>query len=774
MRKPGIKPSHDTRQPARAIAAVATREPWAGIVGFALLLAAIAALLAAPAFGSYDDEGEAYGFVLRAEGDVLLAGLEQQDAVEAETNHPLLTGDQITTGAGRTELVLPDGSAVRVDRGTNLVFESLASSPDSEPGAATLIALDDGKIQIRTPEQFYGAEDLAVRTANATIYLGPAGSYRVKTRGTSFTEVVVREGYAEAATSSGSAVAREGDALEISGYDRPFVEVLAAGVLDALELWAGDLDQEAYAARTDYVDPRLRYAAAPLYGNGEWVYFEGRRVWRPFVRSDWRPFRHGRWVYTPSGLTWVPSARWGWVTSHYGSWDYAPGYGWVWFPGRFYQPAGVYWYWGPTHVGWIPYGYYARHYNWGFNFGVYGWAGGNWNYWSDWTFCPTRYFGRRGYDRYWDTGQELARTRRFAVPRGIVTTDTRGLTRDRWGKPNELLETLQRNPRATARVRDLPDVTDFVARQKLSEAREREIRATELAAAKGRLRPLSGESDRGRLTTRTSTRRSTLETSSRGTRSTSVGSRSLSREADGVSTRSRELPGSSSERSLTRTEGVSSTRRGLTRTESGSRSREVDTRSGATIRRVEPDDSRREVESNRRPLTARPDTTRERESSDGDRPRRLERPTETRESTRSGVRSLSGRSTPDSSQARRVLDRIRAHRETAKKAPPATSGARRPTATSRGSSVSGSSARSGASSSSKGLSRGSSGSSSKPSARGSSSSRGNQDSARSGGSSRTRTERSSPPPRRQSASSGSRSGGGSKGRSTARVRRPNA
>ena len=68
-------------------------------------------------------------------------------------------------------------------------------------------------------------------------------------------------------------------------------------------------------------------------------------------------------------------------------------------------------------------------------------------FWADWTFCPTRYFGRRGYDRYWDTGRNLARTRRFAVPRGIVTTDTRGLTRDRWGKPNEVFRTLARDTR---------------------------------------------------------------------------------------------------------------------------------------------------------------------------------------------------------------------------------------------------------------------------------------------------------------------------------------
>lgn len=838
--------THTTSRDDRRVAALAaTRDSWPILLAAALLLAG-AALLAVPAMGAHppmganDDDADAYGFVRRVEGDVLLAGLEQKDAVDAEVNHPLLTGDQISTNSGRVEVILPDGSIVRIDRTTDVVFDSLGGSPDSDPDAGTLLLLDEGEIQVRTPEVFYGSEEFAVRTSNATIYLSAAGSYRLRTRGTSFTEVVVREGFAEADTRSGSAVARDGEALEVSGYSRPFVDVLAVGPEDGLEIWAEDLDRRAYDARSEYVDPRLAYAAEPLHDNGEWIVVQSRRVWRPYVRAGWRPFRYGRWVYSPSGLTWVASAPWGWVTSHYGSWDYYPAYGWLWYPGSFYRPAAVYWYWGPTYVGWVPYGYYGRHYGFyggpGFGFGVYGWAGGDWGFWADWTFCPTRYFGRRGYHHYWDSGRSLARTRRFAVPRGIVTTDTRGLTRDRWGKPNEVHDVLVRRNADSTRVRELPDVTDFVARRKLTEAKIREIREETTGrsgAAKARLRPLGDESGRGRFTTPSSTDRGTSSV----VRSRSGVSRDLGRDASGrrISSDRRDLGGN--RESVTRR--GTEIRRPLANTEHGTE-RSSETRSGGTRtlvrgRESEAGDSTGRSRSTVRDLSGTRDRNEGRirtETRGGTRdrdeaPSRVERGTvrdlrgsrdRTRNQGSPGRRSLV-RGDPDKGRgslegvrdlrsgsssvrdrsgskgdapARRVLDSIREHRQsqgqtrgrslTSRGDSRGSSSATRGTTSSRGSSTRGrdTSRRSGSRSSD--VSKGSSGSRSSGVSRGSgsSSSRGKSSSARGGsdrssGSSRSSTRKSSPPPRQSSARSNSRSGERSKARSggsRGRVRRP--
>jgi hypothetical protein len=634
-------------------------------------------------------DADAYGFVSRVDGEVLLSGLEGDEAIEAEINHPLLTGDQITTNSGRIELILPDGTVVRIARGTSIVFDALSGAPDSEIDGGTLLALDQGELQIRTPETFLTDEDLAVRTPNATVYLAPAGSYRVTSQDSSFTEVVVREGFAEAQTVSGSGIARDGEALEISGYARPFVNTVDAGPADSLELWASDLDRAAYEASSDEIDPRLAYAAAPLEEAGEWVEVESYRAWRPYVRADWRPFRYGRWVYTPSGLTWVASAPWGWVTSHYGSWDYRPGYGWLWLPGNFYTPAAVHWYWGPTHVAWIPSGYYSRHYRSGFGFGVYGWAGGDWGYWTDWTFCPTRYFGRRGYDRYWNSGRNMARQRRFAVPRGIVTTDTRGLGPERWGKPTEVLDTLVKRaaPRGTAR--DLPDVTEFVARRKVAMSRTTDA-LDRRVSARERLQPLPEERKRGRL-----------------------GSRSV---ATDTSTRVRSRDGSST---LSRTTGRKEP------------SAMAGTRYGGTIRR--PGDRVRSSPGKDTESRARV--------------KRQEAPS-ARAPSSSLERSVAPRTTP----VRRVLDRIREHREATRgSSSEKSAGSSRATSPSNRSS----SASDGGKSSS--VSKNPRGSSSKAPTRSSSSS------ARASGSSRSSAQKSAPPSRSSSKPSSS-------GRSSSRSR----
>ncbi len=753
--------THNPR-PDRTAALRADHRPWIALLASALLVAVGALLAATSAYGqdgyqNAEENGDAYGFVRRVEGEVLLAGLEQDDAVEAEINHPLLTGDRIEASSGRVELVLPDGSIVRVERGSTVVFDALAGSPDSEIDGGSVLVLEQGVLQVRTPDTFYGGDEFAIETPNADIYLGAAGTYRIKARGSSFTEVTVREGFAEAATNQGSTVAREGEALEVTGSSRPFAEVVAAGPADGLEYWAEDLDRAAPRRREEYVDSRLAYAAAPLYDSGEWLVVDAHRVWRPYVRTDWRPFQHGRWVYTPSGLTWVSSAPWGWVTSHYGSWDLVPGYGWLWYPGAYYQPASVYWYWGPTYVGWVPYGYYARHYGPRYGYGVhswnvFGWAGGDWGFWADWTFCPTRYFGRPGYTRYWDTGRNLARTRRFAVPRGIVTSDTRGLSRDRWGKPNDVFETLiRRDPERAGR--SLPDVTDFVARRKLSEARLSEIREDRTASIKERLRPLDRD-NRGRFTSGTGSR-STDTT----VRSGNGGSRSLSRDDSGERIGRSGTSRTFSDRSRSSDEDTgSSGRRIITRRSDGG-----DATSSDRGR-----DSRAGVRGGSTRDLGRYD--KDEDENDGDRRLRLDR-------TEGGDRGSALRgdeSAEDEAPARRVLDRIRAYRES--QGSSSDSGSRRSSSATddgssesrSGSSARGSSSRSGSSR----VTRESGSSSSKGSARGSSGS---------SSSSKGSVKRSSPPPQRSSASSG-RSSGRSSGKGSARssggssrsrVKRPN-
>ncbi|HTQ79466.1 MAG TPA: DUF6600 domain-containing protein, partial [Thermoanaerobaculia bacterium] len=186
------------------------------------------------------------------------------------------------------------------------------------------------------------------------------------------------------------------------------------------------------------------------------------------VDSGWEPYNDGYWTYTPAGMTWVATEPWGWLPYHYGTWDLLPGYGWVWEAGNVFSPAWVYWYWGPTYVGWCPIGFYTgwygqRFHDPSFRFGVYGWAGGSWGTFNHWTFVSTHHFGHRDLGHWARRGGDLRGDMRMAeLPRGIITTDTRGITPGRLNRPQEIVDVLRNRGRGHGN--DLPDVSAFVAR----------------------------------------------------------------------------------------------------------------------------------------------------------------------------------------------------------------------------------------------------------------------------------------------------------------------
>ncbi|HEX9671336.1 MAG TPA: DUF6600 domain-containing protein, partial [Thermoanaerobaculia bacterium] len=434
-----------------------------------LWAAAALLLLAAPAAAERDGS---YGYFRVIEGSATVTQAGSGTRAAAELNQPVLAGDRLWVPRnGRLEVVLSDGNLLRVDGDTELLFERLADSPDSDD-RQTVLRLLDGNIQLEVRRG--GGEPPRIDTPNATVYVQEEGSYRIGTGDEEWTEVVVREGYAEVVTERGSAVVRDDEQAWVDGVRDPRVDVQDAGARDALERWAGRLDDE-YDSDGDgdryaYLDPDLRYQGSSLHRYGSWVNYNHSWVWRPRVAVGWRPYHYGRWAYTPAGYFWVTSEPWGWVPYHYGTWDYVPAYGWLWYPGRTFAPAWVYWYWGSSHIGWCPVGYYTHWYNrgWGggFRHGVYGWVGGDWGHFGDWNFVPYNHFGRRDLHRWARAGRDLRDTRPGGLGRGILTTDTRSLTPDRLGDPRGAQEILRRRdvtPRGAAG--DLPDVTPFIERR---------------------------------------------------------------------------------------------------------------------------------------------------------------------------------------------------------------------------------------------------------------------------------------------------------------------
>jgi hypothetical protein len=463
-------------------------------VGLALGLLALTA--AGPAAASDD---ESYGYFRAIDGSATLIQAGSATRTTAEINQPVMAGDRIlVTGSSRAELVLPDRNILRLDGGTEITLEALAASPDRDD-PTTVLRLHDGNILLTVISDSLGDQLPRVDTPNASVYPQAYGTYRITTSQDTWTEVTVRGGKAEVVTDGGDRggeIVRADETAVVEGDRQARIGVESAASYDSLERWASSLEDEARYARTndEYLDDNLRYQAAPLARYGSWVNHGGQSYWRPRVAVGWSPYSQGRWTYTPAGLTWVSYEPWGWVPYHYGSWDYLPNYGWAWQPGRTWAPAWVYWYWGPSYVGWCPTGYYTSYYRNSyshFRSGVYGWAGGSWDHWNHWTFVNTDYFRgyRNGYrNGYRDGRRDDWNVGRHAVPidqlrrhgpldRGVVTTDTRPLRPDTWDDPRHGMRVLTEGPGGRPRYNqaggapgaaggELPDVTPFIERRR--------------------------------------------------------------------------------------------------------------------------------------------------------------------------------------------------------------------------------------------------------------------------------------------------------------------
>ncbi len=456
-------------------------------------------------------DNEHYGYVRVLEGYSDLIQNGSNEVVKLTTNYPILVGDQIRVSArARAETVLPDGSYLRLGNNTELEFRQLARSGDSH-GTSNQLLLHQGEAQLITHAEAPRSDYFRIDTSNATVYVGGEGRYRILSDGASWTEVSVRQGLAEVVTESGSATVQSGQTLSVQGARDPILEIGSDSQLTALELWGDELSSRGERYASQYVDSSLAYSSTSLYRYGSWMRRDSRYVWRPHVSRDWRPYHSGWWAHTPSGLTWVSTEPWGWLTYHYGVWDYGPSYGWVWLPGTYYTPAAVYWYWGPSHVGWIPAGYYSRYYGhrypryvdpyvrhyydrdyrsgyrsggslgyhgWGIGLGagVHGVAGGKASHWNNWTFTRHHRLGHRGGHAYYRTGAELSNHGTFkqSVPDGIIATDTRALTPSIWNQPGKAMEALRDHPRSSAQSqtlsgssqRELPNLDTWVARSR--------------------------------------------------------------------------------------------------------------------------------------------------------------------------------------------------------------------------------------------------------------------------------------------------------------------
>ena len=346
--------------------------------------------------------GREQSYISYDDGGTLLRQAEDGRDIEARVNMPLFIGDElITNRRGRAEVRLADGNIVGVDRASAVKLLSVLNDFDSESASGTIIELHYGKLAVyRTADT---NQSLRLDTMSASYFVNREAIFSVETDSKGPDRVSIFSGTVDVRTPARTVRLREGQAARVDTRG-PF-ELVADNTTSADDFERWFLKRvDRFADRDSrYLDASLAPYDADLSANGTWTFIAGYGWgWRPYVAAGWRPYYYGQWVHSPGGtLVWVSYEPWGWAPYHYGRWAYDAMYGWFWLPGYTYSPAWVYWWYGPSYVGWAPAGFWDCHrgyYDWAyrpyqhadFGFGFYGRVHVNEVDLRPWTFVDSR------------------------------------------------------------------------------------------------------------------------------------------------------------------------------------------------------------------------------------------------------------------------------------------------------------------------------------------------------------------------------------------------
>jgi hypothetical protein len=324
----------------------------------------------APALADATDDteyGSVYGRVRYLEGDLTVERTGEGAVTEGTVNDPVMPGDRLTTGDGRSEIGLADGSVVRMDRGTRLDVRNL-SDINNKYENTNLFALERGAIRIDASEPD-SKKTFRVDTEAGSIYLLSGGSFRIEIDDDATTVYSFR-GVAELSGDEDSVLVRTGERSSVQPGRLPSdPRRFNTARLDDFDHFVEDR-QEAFLRHDGGGAPRGIVEEAPYevqpyvselsyYGSWHRVPSYGW-VWRPVYHGSWGPYVNGYWSWCRGGWVWVSYDPWGWAPYHYGRWDFAVDIGWVWIPGRVWSGAWVSFAVGPSYVGWCPLNYYNR------------------------------------------------------------------------------------------------------------------------------------------------------------------------------------------------------------------------------------------------------------------------------------------------------------------------------------------------------------------------------------------------------------------------------
>lgn len=310
-----------------------------------------------------DEPGRAVARLGILNGDASIRRGDSNDWVAAAINAPLMSGDEISVGAGsRAEVQIDEAHFLRIAGDTELRLADLENGHYQ-------VQISHGLVTWRVLRASQAHPDIS--TPLVSVQPGPLSLVRVEVSQDGTTHVTVRHGEATVSTQKGSEQVGENSTMDIRGSaNDPEFQVVAAPARDEWDGWSDQRDSYLARAQAPRYVPQGEYGVEDLDPYGHWAYDPAYGwVWMPTVAPSWAPYQNGQWVWEDYyGWTWIDYAPWGWTPFHYGSWYMRPGLGWAWFPG---PRVGRVW-WRPAMVGFFGWGGGVG-IGIGFGFGNIGW-----------------------------------------------------------------------------------------------------------------------------------------------------------------------------------------------------------------------------------------------------------------------------------------------------------------------------------------------------------------------------------------------------------------
>ena len=296
-------------------------------------------------------------------GDISVRRGDSGEWVAGVINAPLLTDDQIATGANsRGEVQFDAANSMRIGANAELHLTQLEA-------ARFQMELARGTVTWRVLRP--SGADAEIDTPNVSVRPNKQGEYRIQVNESGETEVIVRGGEVEVFTPRGSQWVNAGQMMVVRGTAAdPEFQIVNAPPADDWDRWCETRDRQMLQSNSyQYVGPGV-YGADDLDQYGSWQYQQPYGYcWSPNgVAADWAPYSDGRWAWADYyGWAWIGYEPWGWAPYHYGRWFWGSGR-WWWYPGVF----GVRHYWSPALVGFFGFG--GGGVGLGFGFGHVGWV----------------------------------------------------------------------------------------------------------------------------------------------------------------------------------------------------------------------------------------------------------------------------------------------------------------------------------------------------------------------------------------------------------------